>query len=133
MAFILIVCNDDSLQRYYASISLDEHFYWTSSFVCFCRRNKYDNGLEYWCETGLTGKRVTTETFTQRETVSTDGQVDEVPVLGEIAPSSWNVSSMLEDKELVNEEDAKNAQPKAARQILPKLEEEKPVLCQQYS
>ena len=91
------------------------------------RKNKYDGTLEFWCDTGLTGERVQTERTTQREVVSKEEVCQEAPKVEE-GNSSWNLSSMLDEKEQVTEDDAKQAQVRS-KMSSPKLEEEQPVIC----
>ena len=105
----------------YKYMSLNNHMIQTTEAMRFLpRRNKYDNTMEYWCDTGMLGERIHSETITESTTVSRDGETDSLPTISD----EWKLGKLLDEKELISEEQAKLAQPKARQSTLPKLEEQ---------
>ena len=88
------------------------------------RKNKYDGMMEYWCDTEMTGERVQTESMSQRETIQKECS-DSSEAVQELN-MNLDFTTMIEQKEIVKEEDAKNVISKS-KQSLPKLEEEQQV------
>jgi hypothetical protein len=78
-------------------------------------------------DVSFTGERIQSEVTVQRENVLADTVSDHMPEISlpSEGPTWGGVSEMLEDKEVMSSEDAKQAAPKSKQQVLPKLEEEK--------